>query len=156
LAFDRLAPLLRQALGETKTYYLLTNHTEVYGIESALPDRPEFFSAGRAFSLRAEVRWKAANDHDSRAGLTAMILTEDAELAASLEPDAACPAKSWRVARYEYDERGDRSVPPAKLWARTETRLPVEPKYPRGLFLSYTVYHDPDTHVARFTRLKAN
>jgi hypothetical protein len=155
LGFYQLLEIIRRISSGQSVFFLLQDETVSHGISEGLPANPEWFAEGRAFADTCELRWKLSSPRGEQRLFDAMLLTESEELSAQLGLDEGNPRHTWDVALFSYDDATDDGIPPAKLWAPTETRLPVQPQYPPGLLVGYAVYQDQSTHSARFTRLIA-
>ena len=60
LAFDRVQTLVAQTHKGDEILYLLISQVELHGITNTMPDCPDRFPQGRAFSRKAELRWKTS------------------------------------------------------------------------------------------------
>lgn len=155
LSFPQLLEIVRRISSGQAVFFLLQDETITHGISDSLPANPECFAEGRAFAETCELRWKLSSPRSEERVFDAMLLTESEKPPAQFDFDEAHRKQIWDVALFSYDDATDHGIPPAKLWARTETRLPIQPRYPPELLVGYAVYEDRSTHSARFTRLIA-
>jgi len=138
---------------------ILKNPTEVHGpakgTVEAIREMAGKYSEGYTYSKRAEVRWRAEGSR--KGGFSVLVLTEDFDLAASLDKSTRKDDGDRRmeVTFYNgyYEEKDKKHISSVNFWLPTETRLPGRREYPVDLFRSYAIYHDAKTHAAEFTRL---